>query len=111
MLPPLSKYSNIFTGVILMLSKIRKVKLETEYKNPVYKVKLDCPEGKELYIKFDYTYSFSEFMPLEVNYNGEDKAAKLAWYTNEIENMTVSKFLEEIAKKINKKYNFSLKTN
>jgi hypothetical protein len=91
-----------------MLTKIRKVKLETENKNPVYRVKLECPKGKELYIKFDYTYASKVFWPREVKYNGEDKGAKLAWYTREVESMTVDAFLAIIAKKINKKYNFAL---
>lgn len=94
-----------------MLAKIRKVKLEPEYKNPVYKVLLECPEGKELYIKFDYTYVNNSYMPFEVYYNRENKGAKLAWYTKEVENMTVQEFLELIAKKINKKYNFNLLQN
>jgi len=72
-----------------MLTKIKKVKLEPEYKNPVYKVKLESPKGKELYIKFDFTYSMNRYMPLEVHYDGEDKGAKLAWYTNEVEKMNV----------------------
>ncbi|MGG2093490.1 hypothetical protein AB1283_12400 [Bacillus sp. S13(2024)] len=91
-----------------MLAKIRKVKLEKEYKNPTYKVKLECPKGKELRIKFDYTYCNQAFMPLEVSYDGHDKGAKLSWYTREIEDMTVQNFLEIIANKINKQYNFTL---
>lgn len=91
-----------------MLATIKKVKLEKEYKNPIYKVKLECPEGKELYIKFDYTYCNQAFMPLEVSYDGNDKGAKLSWYTREIEDMTVQSFLKMIATKINKKYNFTL---
>lgn len=91
-----------------MQSKILKIKLNTENKNPVYAVKLACPEGKELYIKFDYTYCNEAFMPLEVGYDGHDKGAKLAWYTREIEKMTVQYFLETIANKINKKYKFTL---
>ena len=54
-----------------MQSKILKIKLNTENKNPVY-------------------------------------AVKLAWYTREIEKMTVQDFLETIANKINKKYEFTL---
>jgi hypothetical protein len=100
-----------FRGVMIMLTKIKKVKLEPEYKNPVYKVKLESPKGKELYIKFDFTYSMNRYMPLEVHYDGEDKGAKLAWYTNEVEKMNVEDFLEAIAKKINKKYNFELKNS
>lgn len=91
-----------------MLAKIKKVKFEPEYKNPLYKVKLECPEGNELYIKFDYTYAVGSYMPLEVAYNGKRKGAKLAWYTTEVEKMTVQTFLDCIAKKINKKYNFEL---
>lgn len=48
-------------------------------------------------------------MPLEVYHNGVSKGAKLAWYTSEVEKMTVSEFLDKIATKINKKYNFELK--
>ena len=88
-----------------MLTKIRKVKYMPEYKNPIYKVIWECPEGKELYIKFDYTHKMGKYMPLEVSYDGEQKGAKLAWYTSEIENLTVDRFLEKIAFKINKKYN------
>ena len=50
-----------------MLTKIRKVKFEPERKNPVYKVIMECPNGKELYVKFDYTYATGNFWPLEVN--------------------------------------------
>jgi hypothetical protein len=92
-----------------MLTKIRKVKLETVNKNPVYQVKLECPKGNELFIKFDYTYVSKVFWPREVYYNGENKGAKLAWYTRKVEGMTVQEFLEVIAKKINKKYNFDLR--
>ena len=76
-------------GGKVMLTKIRKVKYMPEYKNPIYKVMLECPEGKELYVKFDYTHKMGKYMPLEVSYDGEQKGAKLAWYTNEIENLTV----------------------
>ncbi|MGP7817389.1 hypothetical protein [Niallia sp. 01092] len=92
-----------------MLAKIKKVKFQPEYKNPIYKVILACPNGNQLYIKFDYTFAVNAYMPLSVEYNGEEKGAKLAWYTNEVENMTVQEFLEEIAGKINKKYNYKLK--
>ncbi|GAE26465.1 hypothetical protein JCM9140_2534 [Halalkalibacter wakoensis JCM 9140] len=92
-----------------MLAKIKGVKLLTEYKNPNYKVKLECPDGGELIIRFDYTYSREIFMPLKVYYNGVYKGAKLAWYTDEVEKVTVQSFLEQIAIKINKKYNFDLK--
>ena len=92
-----------------MLAKIKGVKLLPEYKNPVYKVKLECPLGKSLYIKFDYTYSMQGYMPLAVYYDGKNKGAKLAWYTSEVEKMTVHAFLDQIAKRINKKYNFKLR--
>lgn len=92
-------------GGKVMLTKIRKVKYMPEYTNPIYKVILECPEGKELYIKFDYTHKMGKYMPLEVAYDGKKQGAKLAWYTNEIENLTVDRFLEKIAFKINKKYN------
>lgn len=88
-----------------MLAKLKKVKYEPEHKNPIYKVILECPEQNKLYIKFDYTYSMKKYMPLKVEYNGIDKGAKLAWYTREVEGMTVDNFLEKIALKINKKYN------
>jgi len=94
-----------------MLTKIRKVKFEKERKNPLYHVILECPEGKELYVKFDYTYATNNFWPLQVNYNKKNYGAKLAWYTREVEDMTVEVFLETIADKINKKYNFELKRN
>lgn len=71
-------------------------------------MKLECPEGKELYIKFDYTYCNQAFMPLEVSYDGNAKDAKLSWYTREMEDLTVRSFLEIIAHKINSKYNFML---
>lgn len=89
-----------------MRTKIKKVKFNAEGKNPNYKVILECPEGKELYIHFDYTYATNTYWPLEVSYDGTDKGAKLAWYTREIEDLTVDKFLEEIARKINNKYGF-----
>ncbi|WP_456273323.1 hypothetical protein [Bacillus sp. AK031] len=92
-----------------MLGKIKGVKLLSEYKNPNYKVKLECPDGSVLLIRFDYTYSTKSFMPLEVYHNGVHKGAKLAWYTSEVEKMTVEAFLETIALKINQKYNFDLK--
>lgn len=91
-----------------MLTKIKKVKFEPEYKNPNYTVLLECPKGNELYVKFDYTYAMKKYMPLKVEYDGVDKGAKLSWYTNEVENMTVEAFLERIAEKINKKYNFKI---
>ncbi|MFF2176453.1 hypothetical protein ACFVT8_08350 [Lysinibacillus sp. NPDC058147] len=94
-----------------MLTKIRKVKFEKERKNPLYNVILECPEGKELYVKFDFTYATNNFWPLQVNYNKKNYGAKLAWYTREVEDMTVEVFLETIADKINKKYNFELKRN
>jgi len=93
----------------LMLTKIRKVKFEQERKNPLYQVVMECPDGKQLYVKFDYTYKTKNFWPLEVNYNKKNYGAKLAWYTNEVENMTVALFLETIAGKINKKYDFNFK--
>lgn len=91
-----------------MLAKIKKVKLNPEYKNPNYRVLLECPEGNPLFIKFDYTYSMKKYMPLKVIYNGADKGAKLAWYTNAVENMTVDSFLERIARRIDRKYNFHI---
>ena len=94
-----------------MLTKIGKVKFERERKNPLYNVIMECPDGKELFVKFDYTYATGNFGPLEVHYNKENYGAKLAWYTREVENMTVKSFLETIATKINKKYNFDLKVN
>lgn len=102
---PCENFLLINLGGKVMLTKIRKVKYMPEYKNPIYKVMLECPEGKELYIKFDYTHKMGKYMPLEVAYDGKKKGAKLAWYTNEIENLTVNGFLEKIAFKINKKYN------
>ncbi|MGX9134055.1 hypothetical protein ACWV26_06695 [Rummeliibacillus sp. JY-2-4R] len=92
-----------------MLTKIRKVKFEPERKNPIYQVIMECPNGKELYVKFDYTYVTGNFWPLEVNYNKKNYGAKLAWYTQEVERMTVQEFLGIISEKINKKYNFKLK--
>ncbi|MGE7915937.1 hypothetical protein [Lysinibacillus xylanilyticus] len=92
-----------------MLAKIKGVKLLTEYKNPNYKVKLECEDGSVLLIRFDYTYATKNYMPLEVYHNGVSKGAKLAWYTRDFEKMTVSEFLDKIATKINKKYNFELK--
>lgn len=47
-----------------MLTKIKKVKFEPEYKNPNYTVILECPKGNELYIKFDYTHAMKKYMPL-----------------------------------------------
>ncbi len=34
-----------------MLTKIRKVKFEQERKNPLYQVVMECPDGKQLYVK------------------------------------------------------------
>jgi hypothetical protein len=45
-----------------MLAKIKKVKLESKYKNPKYKVLLECSEGNKLFIIFDYTYSMKKYM-------------------------------------------------
>ncbi|MGG3493998.1 hypothetical protein ABES19_29940, partial [Brevibacillus choshinensis] len=64
-----------------MLTKIKRVKFEPEYKNPKYTVYLECPKGNELFVAFDYTYTLKTYMPLEVEYNGVAKGAKLAWYT------------------------------
>lgn len=87
--------------VIKLLAKIKKIKLQTEYKNPKYTVLLECPNGDQLFIKFDYTIKMGGYMPLEVECNGVNKGAKLAWYTQEIEKMTVDVFLETIARKVN----------
>ncbi|TYR80545.1 hypothetical protein FZC66_09210 [Priestia megaterium] len=92
-----------------MISKIKKVKLEKDGKNPNYKVLLECPENHQLYIHFDYTYATGSYWPKEVHYKRKHRGAKLAWYTREIENMTVENFLKEIAERINKKYDFTLK--
>ncbi|WP_341299402.1 hypothetical protein MHB44_12375 [Lysinibacillus sp. FSL H8-0500] len=92
-----------------MLTKIKKVKLEQARKKPLYQVVMECPDGKQLYVKFDYTYATQNFWPLKVNYNRKNYGAKLAWYTNEVENMTVALFLETIAQKVNRKYQFDLK--
>lgn len=91
-----------------MLARLKAVKLLPEYKNPNYKAKLECPDGSELYIRFDYTYSKKGYMPLKVYHNGVFKGAQLAWYTSEVEKMTVDEFLDGIAQRINKKYNFQL---
>ncbi|MFT8323016.1 MAG: hypothetical protein ABF649_19290 [Bacillus sp. (in: firmicutes)] len=88
-------------------AKIKGVKYKPEYAHPRYKVKLETLEGKVLIIEFDYTKSsgLKGYMPLNVNYDGEDMGAKLSWYTKEIENMKVTEFLRILAVKINKKYN------
>ncbi|MDA1741778.1 hypothetical protein [Bacillus sp. II_CA] len=91
-----------------MRSNFLKAKLKKEYKNPVYEVTLVCPEGKKLDIKFDYTYPYKSFMHLKVSYDGHDKGAKLAWYTKEVEDMTVQRFLETLANKVNDDYKFAL---
>ncbi|MDQ0229977.1 hypothetical protein [Metabacillus malikii] len=93
-----------------MLTRIKKVKLDTEGKNPNYRVVLESPDGKQLYIHFDYTIKTKTFWPLEVHFDGKKKGARLAWYTSDIEKMTVAKFLELIAKRINKKYGFVLES-
>ena len=90
-----------------MLAKIRKVNLNTEGKNPVYRVLLECPEGKELYVHFDYSHTTQTFWPLEVTYDGKHKDAKLAWYTRNVEQMTVVEFLRRISEKINRKYGYT----
>lgn len=89
-----------------MQAKIIKAKLDNDGKNPVYKVVLVCPEGKQLYIHFDYSYTTKNYWPLELYYDGKYKGAKLAWFTNEVENTTVDRFLGKIAGKINKKCGF-----
>ncbi|MFE8701554.1 hypothetical protein ACFYKX_13195 [Cytobacillus sp. FJAT-54145] len=93
-----------------MLAKIKKVKLNTKGKNPIYKVILECPEGKELYIHFDFSLSTNSYWPLEVSYDGEHKDAKLAWYTRDVEHTTVEAFLKVIAEKINNKYGLKFET-
>ena len=92
-----------------MLTKIRRVNFNKEGKNPVYKVFLECPEGNELFVHFDYTQRTNKFGPVAVQYNGIQKGVKLAWYTREVEKISVVKFLENIARKINKKYGYELK--
>jgi len=47
-----------------MLTKIRKVKFEQERKNPLYQVVMECPDGKQLYVKFDYTYKTKKFLAI-----------------------------------------------
>ncbi|WP_458413329.1 hypothetical protein ACNQFZ_00045 [Schinkia sp. CFF1] len=91
-----------------MISKIRKVKFNKEGKNPVYKVILECPEGKELYTHFDYIHETNTYSVLKVKYDGLDKGEKLAWYTKNVEKLSVDKFLEKISRKINKKYGYAL---
>ncbi|MCD8510861.1 MAG: hypothetical protein LRY73_14035 [Bacillus sp. (in: Bacteria)] len=92
-----------------MLAKIKKAELNIDRKNPVYKASLECPKGKELYVHFDYAYKTKNYFPLEVIYDGKHKGAKLAWYTNDVEYTTVDRFLDKIAKRINKKYGYELK--
>lgn len=92
-----------------MKTKIKRVKFQPEYKNPKYSVFLESPEGNELYIEFDYTYTHKTYMPLKVEYNGVEKGAKLAWYTSKVENITVEAFLDTIARRINQKYNFTFR--
>ncbi|MFC5466055.1 hypothetical protein [Lederbergia graminis] len=91
-----------------MRSRIRKVNLNTNGKNPVYKVILECPNAKELYIHFDYSRTTKTYWPLEVSYDGQHKDAKLAWYTRDVEQMTVNEFLRTIADLINKKYGHNM---
>lgn len=94
-----------------MITKIRKVKFDKEGKNPVYKVILECPEGKELYTHFDYIFETKSYSLLKVKYDGLDKDAKLAWYTQDVEKLTVDKFLDKVSQKINKKYGYVLNSN
>ncbi|RFU70440.1 hypothetical protein D0469_07595 [Peribacillus saganii] len=95
-----------------MLSKIKGTKYMPEYAHPRYKVKLETPEGKDLIILFDYTESslMKGFMPLKVKYDGQNKGAQLAWYTQEVEKMTVIEFLGILAEKLNKKYDVDVKS-
>lgn len=90
-------------------AKIKGVKYSSEYKYPRYKVKLETPEGKVLIIAFDHTLSSKSkgYVPLKVNYDGEDKGNKLSWYSNKIENMTINNFLSILAGKIDKFYKVS----
>jgi hypothetical protein len=83
--------------------------LNTADKNPVYKVILECPQEKQLCIHFDYSFTTKNYWPLEVIYDGKRKGEKLAWYTKNVEKTTVERFLDKIAKRINKKYGFELK--
>ncbi|MDQ0257837.1 hypothetical protein J2S74_005300 [Evansella vedderi] len=85
------------------------MKFNTDGKNPVYKAILECPKGKQLFVHFDYSYTTKNYWPLEVIYDGKSKGAKLAWYTKDVENTTVDRFLDKIAKRINKKYGYELK--
>ena len=92
-----------------MLTKIRKVKFEPATKKPVYQVIMECPEGQQLYIKFDYTQATGNFWPLQVIYNKKGYGSKLAWYTQKVEKMPVQEFLGYISAKINRKYDFTFK--
>jgi len=93
-----------------MLAKIKKVKFEPVGGNdkPHYKVLLECSKGNHLFIHFDYTSARKKFIPLLFEFRGENKGARLDWYAKRVENMTVDHFLEKIAEKVNKKYNYKL---
>lgn len=90
-------------------AKIKGVKYSSEYKFPRYKVKLETPEGKVLIIAFDHTLSskLKGYVPLKVNYDGEDMGNKLSWYSKKVENMTINNFLRIIAGKIDNFYKVS----
>ncbi|MCE4047261.1 MULTISPECIES: hypothetical protein [Bacillaceae] len=87
-------------------AKIIGTKYNTDYIRPRYGVKLETLEGKFLIIDFDYTETpkLKSYTPRSVYYDGKDYGSKLSWYTKAVENMTVQKFLANIADKLDKKY-------
>ena len=92
-----------------MLAKLKKVKLDELSRRPMYKALLECPEGKKLYIRFEYNYATKTFGTQEVTYAGKSMDNRLAWYSRKVEKMTINDFLKEIAMKVNEKYGFAFK--
>lgn len=87
-------------------AKIIGTKYKHEHVRPIYVIKMETLEGKFLIIDFEYTErSHSKcYTPRSVYYDNKDCGSKLSWYTKEIENITVQKFLSVIAQKLERKY-------
>lgn len=89
-----------------MRATLKEVKWNTEGTFSSYQAILESPGGKELIIHFKYLRALQAYLPLKVNYDGQDKRAKLAWYSSDIEKMSVHDFLEEIAERVNQAYGY-----
>jgi hypothetical protein len=92
-----------------MLAQIKKMSLDKNRRNPHYRVLLQCPDGSELFIHFNYTYRSKTYWSRDVYYNNVHKKSQLAWYTQSVEEMTAQQFLEELGAKVNEHFNFTLR--